>query len=163
MQTTCRPLRLLTQKKTTPDDALKGEKKSNNIVDWEAVKCYSVGKNVRPLLCHHSGCTKFAHQYCQDQWGKLHSLALYIVSYSLCKEHHPQYCRRFIEEMNDDVADNNEKNGEANCNASGETHNSSSVGNELDDNVNGNSKSEGEEKVEDEDDKEVYCDYYGPR
>ncbi len=62
--------------------------------------------------------------------------------------------------MNDDVTDNNEKNGEASCNASGEINNSSSVGNELDDNVNGNSKSEGGEKVEDEEDNEVYCDYY---
>ena len=65
--------------------------------DWEAEKCYSLG--IRPSMCRRSGCPKY--QYCQDQWGRKNSVKPYNVSYALCCEHHPQYCR-YIEELNKD-------------------------------------------------------------
>ena len=61
-------------------------------------------------MCCRSGCPKFAHQYCQDQWGRKHSVQPYNVSYSLCREHHPQYCR-YIEELNEVSNDKASDNG----------------------------------------------------
>ena len=76
--------------------------------DWEAEKCYSLG--IRPSMCRRSGCPKFAHQYCQDQWGRKNSVKPYNVSYALCREHHPQYCR-YIEELNADSSEERNAKG----------------------------------------------------
>ena len=76
---------------------------SNPPCDWEGVKCYSLG--IRPSMCCRSGCKKIAHQYCQDQQGRKHSIKPYNVLYALCRDHHLQYCR-YIEELN---IDNDEK------------------------------------------------------
>ena len=62
--------------------------------------------------------------------------------------------------MNNDIANNNEMNGEANCNDLGGVNNSPILGNELGDNIHGNSKSEGEEKVKHKEDNKVYFDVH---
>ncbi len=53
-----------------------------------------------------NGCTKFARHMCQ---------APFNIAYTLCREHHPQYCH-FIEDLNEDndnltggVKDNNKQ------------------------------------------------------
>ena len=56
---------------------------------------------MRPLPCRCSGCIKFAHQACQDNWAAINSVTPFNVAYTLCREHHPQYCH-FIEELNED-------------------------------------------------------------
>ena len=89
--------------------------------DWEGEKCYCLG--IRPSMCRRSGCKKFAHQYCQDQWGRRNSVQPYNVSYALCREHHPQYCR-FIEEVRDDVADNEKEIIDIGSEAQGKLNNS---------------------------------------
>ncbi len=58
---------------------------------------------MKPLPCRRSGCIKFAHQACQDNWAAINSVAPFKVAY-ICREHHPQYCR-FIEELNEDNLD----------------------------------------------------------
>ncbi len=89
------------------------------LCNWVPVKCYfdgSFGKNyMKPLPCRHSGCTKFAHQAYQDNWVAINPVTPFNVVYTLCHEHHPQYCC-FIEELNednenlaDDVKDNNKQ------------------------------------------------------
>ena len=74
-------------------------------------------------MCRRSGCDKFAHQYCQDQWGRSNSVQPYNVLYALCREHHLQYCR-FIEEIRDDAADNEKDIVVISSEAKGELKNS---------------------------------------
>ncbi len=49
------------------DPTNNGELKSFPVCNWVADKCFCEGGNVCLSLCHRSGCSKFAHQYCQDQ------------------------------------------------------------------------------------------------
>jgi hypothetical protein len=82
---------------------------------------------MKPLPCRSSGCTKFAHQACQDNWAAINSVTPFNVANALCRDHHPQYCR-FIEELNeeknldDDVKDNNKQSFAKGNNARGLFH-----------------------------------------
>ena len=61
---------------STPN-AKSGSKPTCN---WEGENFYSLG--IRPSMCRWSGCPKFAHQYCQDQWERKHSVQPYNVPLS---------------------------------------------------------------------------------
>ena len=100
---------------------------------------------MKPLPCQHSGCIKFAHKACQDNWAAINLVTPFNVAYTLCREHHPQYCR-FIEELNE----NNLANGvkEDNKQAFAKENNDETKCN-VDDDDNNNFFDIQEEKVED--------------
>ena len=134
------------------------------LCDWGPVKCYFDGSfhnnYMQPSPCRRSGCTKFAHQACQDNWAAINSVTPFNVAYALCRDHHPQYCR-FIEEINEEKnldEDVKDKDNKEQSFAKGKIDNS------ADDVMNNNKQSfakgnnDEEKNNHDDDDNENYFD-----
>ena len=61
--------------------------------DWEIEKYYMMG--LPPIKCQQPECKKFTHHVCSIEWANANKLPELGIAAS-CREHHPQYCKKFI-------------------------------------------------------------------